>query len=313
MTKAWRRMGMAAAVATLAGLLAGCWDQYPLAQRASALVLYVSSAPKNQMSWTFYFPNPTVTTGSLANISGSQQFFKLTTTASSLLQAEDDIETKMARRMYMGQLETIIFSSRVSTDQMAAVIEGYNRVGNWPKDAYVLAEKPNPQPLPILPEQPVPDVYFASYFRCKSCNPADLSQPAWRVWDDLETPGVSPVLPYGTNPLNPNRLMVYRQFGRAYAMSRRQTLGWSQLMNRTSRLTISLKSPQGDYAAHNVKVRTKERIQMIHGRLQVAVRVRVVGNLAEWPESVDVTPATEALPSYDPRACPAGTPVTPVG
>lgn len=29
--------------------------------------------------------------------------------------------------------------------------------------------------------------------------------------------------------------------------------------------------------------------------------------------SVDVTPATEALPSYDPRACPAGTPVTPVG
>ncbi|PSR21466.1 MAG: hypothetical protein C7B45_10580 [Sulfobacillus acidophilus] len=270
-------------------LLSGCWDQLSMTQRAAAVVVYVTNTQHHQLEWTFYFPNPAVMVSSILNLSSKRQFYTTQVRAPSLLDAVERASGTLARQIYMGQMEDILLSRNISSRQMAAIVDDYNRNGSWSKSAYMVVVPATSHPLPIESQEPVPDVFYTSYFTCSTCHPLYLGEQEWQVWDELETPGVSTVLPYAAQSQRPDQVMVYPQQGPHYLWSRAQTKAWATLANRMKRATITLVTAKGPIDIKDVRVRTTTHIIMHHGELDVQARVHAVGDLAGWPQSMLVT------------------------
>lgn len=292
----WRRWLAGCLLATLPLGLSGCWDQIPLADRGSVLALYIQPARNHQLKWVFYFPNPSVTTGSIANVSTNQQFYTKTAVAPSIYEAYQDVESSDSRHVYLGQLEVMIFSQTLNSGQLHSVVDTYNRMGNWPNSVYMLSEPATVNPLPVTTHQPVPDLYYDSYFRCRTCHALSLATREWRVWDDIATPGVSAVMPYAPVPTRPEELIVFphQHWGHPVLFNRAETTGWALLKNRANQLTLAVPTAEGRVVVKNIKARAKPSADLYNGRLKVTVHMRVTGNMVRWPTSVRLTPSQVA-------------------
>jgi hypothetical protein len=253
------------------------------------LVLYVAPAKGSDYTWTFFMPNPSVTTGSLVNLSTQEQYYERTVRAPSLSEALDDAQFETTRHVSEGSLEDIVLASTLTAPQVVQVIHSYNRLGSWPETAYVVVVNPGRQPFPISTHQPVPDVYYTRYFECRHCQPLDLSRREWKIWDDYVTPGVSTVIPYANDRRNPSQLAVYTR-SKVVFLSPSQTVGWAILTNHVSSLAIGVKTPMGRVVVRGVRTRTRVTVRKAGGSLHAAVRVSIVGNLVQWPMGRRMTP-----------------------
>ncbi len=281
---AWRLRVATTACLVSCGL-AGCWDEIALASRAPAIVVYVAASKKPDLRWTFFFPNPTVIAGSVTNISSQEQLYTRTAIAPSLTKAKQDVEARLDRQVYLGQLQVLTFASNVTANQMTGTITEYNRHARWPTTAFVMAEPPGKSPLPVSTHEPIPDIYYAEYYSCRTCKALDLSKTEWQVWDDTASPGVSPTMPFASQPGTANLLAVYPQVGPPFIWSRGQTVGWAILRNHTQGLTTVADSRLGQFVVANVRTKSQVTIELHHRWLTANVRVRVNGNLEKWPRT----------------------------
>ncbi|WP_243239296.1 Ger(x)C family spore germination C-terminal domain-containing protein [Sulfobacillus harzensis] len=272
-------------------LLSGCWDELSMANRASALVLSVQPAPNQRLKWTFYFPNPAVTINSLNNLSAGQQFYEASATAASLGRAYQKVQIQLARDLYMGQLEDVVISRRLPADTLSEVINAYNREGILPKTVYILARSAALNTgLPVTVQDPVPTVYLTKYFDCRACQPVELAQPAWKVWDKLRTPGVSPVIPYESKTTRISELLVYPVNGQPRLLSHRLTVGWAYLTNHVIKESLSYSTPEGQVTVNNITSHARVKLTLRRGMLQAFVTIHANGDLTQWPPSTAVTP-----------------------
>ncbi len=280
--------GLLMGILTLA--LTGCWDQLSLADRASALVMSVKPASNHRLQWTFYFPNPGITVSSISNISSTQQFYTASTTAVSLGAAYQKVQVQLARDLYLGQLEDVVFSQDLPAQTVNRVINAYNRDGILPKTVYLLAEPTAVTALPTTLQEPVPTVYFTKYFECRKCQPVDLSQPAWQVWDEIHTPGISPVLPYGTQRPSISELLVYPTDGMPHLLNHSMTLGWAYLTNHIRKESLSFKVREGLVSMSGIKSHAKVKLTVKDGVLVARVKIHAEGALTQWPDNAAMTP-----------------------
>ncbi|MCL5065876.1 MAG: hypothetical protein M1600_12525 [Firmicutes bacterium] len=271
--------------AMLALGLSGCWDQFSLDQRQTALAISAKPGPRGTIQWRAYFPNPTVNVSSLSQISSHDQFFQYHVEASTLAAALQAIQDKLANDLYTEQLQVFIVSPRFSTQQLASLIGAYNRQAMLPKSAYVLASATPASAFPIKIQQPPPTVFFDNYFNCRTCHPLYLAMRAWRFWDRLVTPGVSPVLPYSTSALTVRRLLVYPPQGLPVIFGPKASEGWALLTNHVVNESLTLNT-QGDLIGLD-HIRSHAMTQVVSGRdgLRVNVRIQVRACLNQWPPS----------------------------
>ncbi|MCY0898466.1 MAG: spore gernimation protein GerC [Firmicutes bacterium] len=286
-----RRWAAVMLIVSLSWLLAGCWDQLPMANRASALALSVTKAAPHAFRFTFYFPNPTVTVSSISNLATEREFYTSTAVAPALGLAYRRVQSQITRDLYLGQLEDIIISADLTTADVAALINAYNRMGVVPKMVYLVGTPNNRGTLPVNLQEPVPTVYFTKYFDCRTCQPVFLARREWKVWDAFETPGVSPVIPYGITPTRIDRLMVYPHRGRPYIMTRQETLGWGFLTNHMVKDTVGVRLANGLVVVNNVTDVAVTHMAIEAGHLAVAAEILARGDIAGWPESVPLTNA----------------------
>lgn len=263
-----------------------------MANRASALALAVTKAAPHELRFTFYFPNPTVTVSSISNIATEHEFYTSTAIAPALGLAFRQVQSQITRDLYLGQLEDIMISSDLTTQDLAGLINAYNRIGVVPKMVYLVGTLNRRASLPVNLQEPVPTVYFTKYFDCRSCQPVFLARREWKVWDDFETPGVSPVIPFGVSPTQIDRLLVYPHRGRPVLMTRAETLGWGLLTNHVVKDTLGIHVPGGQIVVNNVTDVAVSHMAVVHGRLVVSARIRAIGDIAGWPETVPLTTAT---------------------
>jgi hypothetical protein len=262
-----------------------------MANRASALALSVTKAAPHAFRFTFYFPNPTVTVSSISNLATQHEFYTSTAVAPALGLAYRRVQSQITRDLYLGQLEDIIVSADLTTGDLAELINAYNRMGIVPKMVYLVGAPNNRGTLPVNLQEPVPTVYFTKYFDCRTCQPVLLARREWKVWDALETPGVSPVIPYGVSPTRIDRLMVYPHHGRPHIMTPQETMGWGFLTNHVVKDTVGIRVPKGLVVVNNVTDVAVTRMAVEHGRLAVRADIRAVGDIAGWPEPIPLTNA----------------------
>lgn len=263
--------------------LTGCWDQRSLTERSTVLALSAAPHSGGAIDWTFYFPNPAVTVSSLNQISPHNQFFHFSVLASTLAAARHGVQGRLANHLYMGQLQVLVLSNKLSTDAVARLIEAYNRDGMFPKSAYVLAISNPSAAFPVSLQQPLPQVFFSRYFDCHTCQPLYLGQRIWHFWDELMTPGASPTVPLSSSRLIVDRLLVYPYHGSPAVFGPDATEGWALLTNHVVDEAVTLHTPSGTVGLEHVKSRAATTFAYAKGVLEVRVRIRANAVLNEWP------------------------------
>ncbi|MDA8192814.1 MAG: spore gernimation protein GerC [Thermaerobacter sp.] len=275
--------------------LSGCWDQLTFTSRASALLITIAaSARAGEWRWRFYFPNPTVTVSSLTQIKPKDQFYQVAVTADSLAQAYAKVQQRLARDLYLGQLQVIVWSSRIPVPTLASLLDAYNREGTVPKTAYMLlARPPLAQKVAVTPQEVIPSVYLTSYFDCQVCQPEYFARTVWQTWDDLVTPGISPIVPYMESPAEVAQIGVLGTAGPPILFSRRQTEGYAYLTGKVGKETLSLAEPGGRVTLTHVReTPVKTRVTLGRHAINVRARIEVSATLGQWPRSQPLTPRT---------------------
>lgn len=274
--------------------LTGCWDQLPFTNRASVLIITIAPAAKaRQWRWEFYFPNPTITVSSISQMKPQEQFYRVQVTASSLDQAYQLVQERLARDIYLGQLEVIVWSTGISATAFETLLDTYNREGYVSKTAYMLlARPPLSRTVSVSPQESLPSVYLTSYFECQSCQPEYLGQPIWRVWDDFKTPGVSPVLPYMASPTAIAQIGVYGPKGKPVIFSKEQTQGYAYLAGKVNKESLNLTQPGGIVTITRLAGRPKTQVSMGRHAIDVRTQIHLTGILGQWPASEALTLAT---------------------
>lgn len=282
----WRAR-LAAVAALLLGLvlLAGCWDQMGISDRAAALMVSIVWHRSGRWDWTFYFPNPTVTVNSQSQIKAAQQLYTVAVTADSWAGAERAAQRLLDRHLYLGQLQVILWSSNLPAEAAATLVDAYNRQGLASKVAYVSVARASSLPhlLQASPQEVVPRLKWQHVFSCGPCESIHLSEPVWHMWDDVHTPGMSPVVPYITASGALGQIAVYGHRGPPVIFTRRQTLGWALLTSRAAREGLSLSRGGERYAVTRVHGRATTRVAWTGGPLRVDVHVTTTGALAQAP------------------------------
>lgn len=276
--------------------IAGCWDDEPDTLRASALILMVShKAGEKSWNWRFYFPNPTVTVSSLSQIKPEDEFYTISVKAPSMEQAYTKAQQHLARDLYLGQLEIVIVSDDLSTEDLTSFLNAYNREGTLPKTAYILvASSPLSKMSIVSPQVPIPAVYWESYFDCKDCQPEILARPIWKVWDDMITPEVSPAMPYASSSHKISQMAVYRRQGPPVIFSRPETLGWAYLMGKVEKESLNIRSPMGKITLGRIRGTVRSRVEAIRTHLRVFVQIHLTSDVAQWESSAPMTTDTLA-------------------
>lgn len=275
--------------------LAGCGDQLSLASRASALMMSVVPTTKTTFRWTFYFPNPAITVSSISNLSTTNQFYTVSTTSTSLYAALAKVQAKLSRRLYLGQLEDVVVSPQISATALSTIVNSYNTMGVLPKTVYLMAEPAkSAQAIPSTTQEMAPSLYLTRYFDCCTCQPAALTQQVWQLWDDFETPGVSPVIPFGTLTKGFSQLLVYPKRGTPQVLSRDAMRGWAFLTNHVNHETILVNTSTGLEAMTNITAHATTRMHLRQGHLDVFVSIHDEGSANEWPAHTTFNVTTEA-------------------
>lgn len=270
--------------------IAGCWDDEPDTLRASALILMVShKAGEKSWNWRFYFPNPTVTVSSLSQIKPEEEFYTTSVKAPSLEQAYTNVQQHLARDLYLGQLEVVIVSDTLTTQDLTSFLNAYNREGTLSKTAYILvASSPLSKMAVVTPQVSTPAVYWEKYFDCKDCQPELLAHPIWKVWDDIVTPDMSPAIPYATFD-KVAQLAVYRSVGSPVIFSRTETLGWAYLMGKVKKESLSIISPVGTVTLGRIHGTVHSRVEAVNQHLQAFVQIHLTSDVAQWESSAAMT------------------------
>jgi spore germination protein KC len=273
--------------------LTGCWDEFSFPDRASALMIGLTYARQpDQWAWSFYFPNPTVTVSSLAQISTKDQTYTVTVHGPTLAAAYAKVHEHLARDLYLGQLEAVVWSDDMPSREVRAFVEAYNREGLTPKTVFVAtAPKPLARVMAPNPQVVMPFVYLPRYFSCQACQATILTERLWQVWDAFETPGVSPVVPYVTGTQTVNRIAVYPLQGPPVLFTREETLGWGYLAERVGNETVTVHIHHGLAGLTRLHGTVEDRVSLGGGRLIVHVDVKLLGEVAQWPGSGPITPA----------------------
>jgi hypothetical protein len=282
----WRaRLATAAAVLLGLVLLAGCWDQLGISDRATALMVSVAWHPSRRSDWTFYFPNPTVTVNSQSQIKSTQQLYTVAVAADSWASAERAAQRLLDRHLYLGQLQVILWSSNLPAQAVTTLVDAYNRQGITSKVAYLGVARASSLPdlLQASPQEVVPRLKWQHIFSCGPCEAIHLSETFWHVWDDVHTPGMSPVVPYITTTGALGHIAVYGRQGPAVIFTRRQTLGWALLTSRVTREVLSLSRGTAHYALTSVHGHATTHVAWSGGRLSVQAHVVMRGALAQAP------------------------------
>ncbi len=180
----------------LAAGLTGCWDQRPVETRAAVTAIGIDPGKHPGLyRFTFVFPNVTTTTTSIATTPATQEFFHYTVSAANLADAFSAIQRRQSRVLYLGQIRLLALSTRVPSEVWRRFLQTAVQSGPMVL-TFVVVGTSNAQSLVALvpPSEVVPELALYRTLTC-DCQPFLVASRAWHVWVQMETPGITPIVP----------------------------------------------------------------------------------------------------------------------
>lgn len=226
--------------------LTGCWDSKPIDHQGIVLMMSIRAAKSpGQYDWRFVFPNPTLQASSLSSIKRGEEYYNIQVMAPNFADAMMLAQEKSARSLYLGQLEGIIWNTRLPFSHLWPLVSAINAAGTIPKTFWVMAADGGPLSTYmnfVSPQVVAPRIALAAYFDCTRCSPMQLGERGWKFWSDAVSPGISPSVPIvqiKQGNLAVQEVAVYAPNGNAVVYTPAETQGLSYLIGKVHRLTLT--------------------------------------------------------------------------
>ncbi len=278
----WRWVRGTVAAMLLGASLTGCWDQHPVEFRAPVAGISIDPTSRpDRYAFTFLFPNVTITASSIESIPTDQQFYSISVTAPTLIQAVDDVQHRQSRALYMGQVRILCLSTRLPVQVWRSVLQESADSGRFVMTFWVLTSPEARKVLEsISPSEVVPDV---ALYRALNSRVQPVLWPGrgWRVWEDMVTPGISPAVmevhPSGQQ-VALHQLAVLGPHG-IVRWDGDQTDGWAYAVGRVIRETETVRVDQQATSVGLIRAHTRTRVVRTPSGVVVQLHLRCSGEV----------------------------------
>lgn len=281
-------MGKMVATGLLLLSLSGCWNDRALNERDLVLTIGISPAKQSgQIEVTFQIPTPSGLTamqaGGSAGGSSSPQFFDVQGIGPNLPLAFTVAQAKVSRDLYLGQIEMLALSTRLSPTLLYRTVAALDRLGPMDKTPYIISTMGSVTKIIAHQshQEKLPALYFETLFLCKSCQTNALGVHFWQFAERLHTPGISAVLPQvdlSSSGYTVDKVSVYRGYRYVTTLSPSLTQDYGLLAGVSHKNGLFLAKPfQSGLRA--VDAKTSVTTKLAKGRLQSTLDVKVKATL----------------------------------
>ncbi|NMP23721.1 Ger(x)C family spore germination C-terminal domain-containing protein [Sulfobacillus harzensis] len=269
--------------------LSGCGSSVPVDERALVLILGFAPGQGNTIRMLFQIPTSTELTSVTSGTNSSgKQFYTVEATGATPGRAFAKAQTMVGQDLYLGQVQLIAFSSKLSAAQMAQVQDWLNRLGTMDNSAYVAATSSVDRLFERQPAAQIPPaVYIYDTFSCPRCSAVDFQQRQWTLETQLANdlaPDHSMWMPWieaNQSGFRIANVVVYRHFQPAIVLTRAQTVDLGYLMGRTKKGDLMITWRNHTIGIRSIVASSHYRIRWQSGRMHIFLTMHFVGTLEE--------------------------------
>lgn len=276
--------------------LSGCGSNRPLNHRALVLAMGFSPAPKNRITLYMQIPTPqglTTLTGGSGGGSSSGGSSNHTTavlkgTGTTVAKAFADIQAESSQDLYLGQLQAMILSSKLSSTEFEDVASTLTRLGELDKTAYALVTtapmltvlKTVPATVPLAP------LYYSTEFSCSRCQTVRLDHRIWAIEKRVDAPAIDlwlPVIVPEKSAFRIDRIAVYHHGRVQKILTARQTEIMGYALGRTEKGYVQMRWHGFAVSVRGLSATPSVRTRWRRGHLDIIVNLHAMGNIDEFP------------------------------
>ncbi len=270
-------------------LLSGCWSNRPVEERALVLALGFSPGSAGQLRVTVQIPTRTGLT-SLAGASGGgtvgPQVYSLSAVGPTPGAAITTLQGETQTDIYLGQVQLLVFSSRLSREQMLLTQQFLMRLAPMDKTAYVVAT-PSVQKFfsARTASGVIAPLTLTSGFGCHNCMTVNYQQTQWDLEMSVPTPGTSIWMPYvepTPTGFQTDRVLVYRGLTPVWALPPKETILFGYVVGRTGKGYISFKTGGDTVGFRTIVAHPHMSATVMDGRLVLRFDLPMTGTLDTW-------------------------------
>lgn len=270
-------------------LLSGCWSNRPVEERALVLAVGFSPASAGKVRVTIQIPTRTGLT-SLSGASGGgtvgAQVYSLSAVGLTPGEALTHLQGEIQTELYLGQVQLLVFSTRLSRQQMMLTQDFLTRLAPMDKTAYVVAASSVQKFLSTgTASGVIAPLALTSAFGCHRCIPVDYQQTEWDLEMAFPTPGTSIWMPYvkpTPTGFQTDRVLVYRGLTPVWALSPKETILLGYLVGRTGKGYLSFKVGGDDVGFRTIVAHPHVSAKVMDGRLVLRFDLPMTGTLDTW-------------------------------
>lgn len=274
-------------------LLSGCWSDRPVEYRALALAMGFSPAPQAKIRVTLQFPTRSGLTtltgaGASSGSSGSTSppSYSVSATGMTPGSALARIQGQVQSEVYLGQIQILAFSPRLSQSQMGTIDDFLTRMGPMDKTAYVVGTPSVKALFSVNPSNgALPVMDLVQGFSCNNCETVTYRQHQWDLEVALPTPGDSAWMPYvtiGPKGFVTDQIMVYRGLIPAEILPPRQSMLLGYTLGRTGRGYVSYMAGGDRIGVRTMTASPSEKATLDNGKLTLCMNLNITGTLDTW-------------------------------
>lgn len=270
--------------------LPGCGTVAGISQTGIVLALAVDPGPAGQYTWSFMFPNPTITPSSESSIKPSEEFYLLQAKAPSLMQAVEDVSALTDRYVYLGDVQFVAVNAEFSASDVVHLMHLLINTGEFPPRAWVTMASPSAKAVlkTSPPEEVVPTVFLSNYFSCQVCHPVQLETRVWQGWDDLLVPSHTAVIPWSVAHGRTLRISrsVWLTPHQVIKCSHSQTIDWAMAMGKYEKGALMLPSGKENGFAESLRLSSSRQLTRVHRQVMAKWNLTLNGHWEAVGQSV---------------------------
>ncbi len=280
-------------------LLTGCWDDRPVEERGMVLMLGIS--PNAHHGVTLYFEVPTasgltsLTSGGSSGSGSGPKFIVYRGQGDNFSDAFTNAQGKTNEDIYLGQLQVIALSTRLSPRAFTVIDATLARLGPMDKSADAVAVSGSM--AKFMAFSPVgtslPGLYLASLFACRHCQTAHLARTVWsrekRLWSPTTSVWV-PLITTNATTFIVDRIVVYHGYQPTIILTPHQTRTLGFLLGITAKAPLTVPMSVGIISLRAVRAHPHFRtMPESGGKVLIHLTVSLSATLDGVPPNVTIT------------------------
>lgn len=280
-------------------LVTGCWDNRPVEERGMILMLGIAPAPHHGL--TLYFEIPTasgltsLTSGGSSGSGPGPKFVVYRGQGPTFSDAFTSAQAQTNEDLYLGQVQVVSLSTRLSPGQFSVVDATLARTGPLDKSADAVAVSGSM--AKFMAFSPVgtslPSLYLSSLFACHHCQTAYLARTIWsrekRLWSPTASVWV-PLVSTNATSFVVDRIVAYQGYKPVMVLTPKETWDLGFLLGVTAKAPLTVPLSVGTISLRAVRARPHFHTKTEpDGKVLIHLTVNLAATLDSVPPNLPIT------------------------